>query len=80
MFDGLHRLSLSCTATSPHRSAGSYMTWGEKQNAYIGESKALVMVMMTIIIIDCVVFNVAFSSLGYAGCPMISGQYGRIYT
>jgi hypothetical protein len=52
-----HGLRLSCTAASPQLTTGSYMTWGEKQNESVDGSKALLVVMMTIVIIIVYIFN-----------------------
>jgi hypothetical protein len=83
MFYGLRMVSLSYTATLPQLATVSYTMRGQKKNDYIDESKALMVVVITtvikIIIIVLILFNDVFSSSGYAGCAMSSGQCSTIY-
>ena len=61
----------------------SYTTRGEKKNECTDDSKALVVVVITVVMIKIVIvfilFNGVFSSSGYAGCPVNSGQRSTTY-
>jgi uncharacterized membrane protein len=79
----LRKVSLSYTATLLQLATVSYTIRGQKKNEYIDESKALMMVVITTVMIKIIIvlilFNGAFSSSGYAGCPVSSGQCSTIY-